>query len=66
MPDEVDHLRTVGDIVKGLREIGLQPVLVGGMALVVLGSRRDRHGPWAWVGVGERSYRAHAVTRSHI
>jgi hypothetical protein len=40
MPDEVDHLRTVGDIVKGLREIGLQPVLVGGMALVVLGSRR--------------------------
>ena len=35
-----DHLRTVGAVVEGLRDLGLQPVLVGGMALVVLGSRR--------------------------
>jgi hypothetical protein len=36
----VDHLQTVGDIVQDLRALGLAPVLVGGMALVVLGSRR--------------------------
>lgn len=36
----MDHLRTVGEIVDGLRSLGLDPVLVGGMALVVLGSRR--------------------------
>jgi hypothetical protein len=36
----MDHLRTVGEIVDGLRALGLEPVLVGGMALVVLGSRR--------------------------
>ena len=40
MPDPVDHLQTVGEIVQGLRMLGLEPVLVGGMALVVLGSRR--------------------------
>jgi hypothetical protein len=40
MPDPVDHLQAVGDIVHGLRALGLAPVLVGGMALVVLGSRR--------------------------
>ena len=40
MPDPVDHLQTVGEIVQGLRALGLTPVLVGGMALVVLGSRR--------------------------
>jgi hypothetical protein len=40
MPDPVDHLQAVGEIVQGLRAIGLEPVLVGGMALVVLGSRR--------------------------
>src|SRR5262245_46214466 len=40
MPDPVDHLQTVGEIVQGLRVLGLEPVLVGGMALVVLGSRR--------------------------
>ncbi len=40
MPDPVDHLQAVGDIVQGLRALGLAPVLVGGMALVVLGSRR--------------------------
>ena len=40
MPDPMDHLQTVGEIVQGLRALGLEPVLVGGMALVVLGSRR--------------------------
>jgi hypothetical protein len=40
MPDPVDHLHSVGAIVHGLRSLGLKPVLVGGMALVVLGSRR--------------------------
>ena len=40
MPDPVDHLQAVGEIVEGLRALGLGPVLVGGMALVVLGSRR--------------------------
>jgi hypothetical protein len=40
MPDPTDHLQAVGDIVQDLRALGLEPVLVGGMALVVLGSRR--------------------------
>ena len=40
MPDPMDHLQTVGAIVRDLRALGLRPVLVGGMALVVLGSRR--------------------------
>jgi len=40
MPDPEDHLQAVGEIVQGLRALGLEPVLVGGMALVVLGSRR--------------------------
>ena len=40
MPDPLDHLQAVGEIVQGLRALGLEPVLVGGMALVVLGSRR--------------------------
>lgn len=40
MRDPVDHLQTVGEVVSGLRGLGLDPVLVGGMALVVLGSRR--------------------------
>jgi hypothetical protein len=40
VPDPMDHLQVVGDIVDGLRALGLGPVLVGGMALVVLGSRR--------------------------
>jgi len=35
-----DHLRIVAKITKGLRSLGFEPVLVGGMALVVLGSRR--------------------------
>ncbi|OFW30279.1 MAG: hypothetical protein A3H97_09350 [Acidobacteria bacterium RIFCSPLOWO2_02_FULL_65_29] len=40
MLDPGDHLQTVGGIVQDLRALGLDPVLVGGMALVVLGSRR--------------------------
>jgi hypothetical protein len=40
MPDPVDYLQVVGEIVQGLSALGLEPVLVGGMALVVLGSRR--------------------------
>ena len=40
MPEPADHLRTVGELVEGLHGLGLSPVLVGGMALVVLGSRR--------------------------
>ncbi len=40
MPGAVDHLNTVGEVVEELRGLGLEPVLVGGMALVVLGSRR--------------------------
>jgi hypothetical protein len=44
VPDAIDHLRAVGTVVKALRGLGLQPVLVGGMALVVLGSRRVTRG----------------------
>jgi hypothetical protein len=40
MPDPAAYVDTVGEIVEGLRGLGLGPVLVGGMALVVLGSRR--------------------------
>ena len=40
MPDPLDHLQTVGEISQELRSLELDPVLVGGMALVVLGSRR--------------------------
>ena len=40
MPDPLDHLQAVGEIVQGLRALGLEPVLVGGMSLMVLGSRR--------------------------
>lgn len=35
-----NYLRDVGKIVHGLTQLGWQPVLIGGMALVVLGSRR--------------------------
>jgi len=34
------HIEDVGAVVEALTELGLDPVLVGGMALVVLGSRR--------------------------
>src|SRR5262245_3421722 len=40
MDDPADYLETVGEVIRGLRALGLTPVLVGGMALVVLGSRR--------------------------
>jgi hypothetical protein len=40
MPDPSDHLETVGDLAARLQALGLTPILVGGMALVVLGSRR--------------------------
>ncbi len=40
MADSTDFLEDVGEIVRRLRDLGLDPVLVGGMALVVLGSRR--------------------------
>lgn len=44
MPDPADHLQAVGAIVQDLRALGLEPMLVGGMALVVLGSRRVTRG----------------------
>ena len=40
MAEPTDPLGTVGEIVDALRALRLDPVLVGGMALVVLGSRR--------------------------
>jgi hypothetical protein len=40
MNGESGHLETVGSVVQALADLGLTPVLVGGMALVVLGSRR--------------------------
>jgi hypothetical protein len=38
--EPLDYLGVVGDIEGRLRALGLEPVLVGGMALVILGSRR--------------------------
>jgi hypothetical protein len=38
--DPIDYLDEVGLIVERLDDLGLSPVLVGGMALVILGSRR--------------------------
>ena len=35
-----DHLEAVGRLAAALQRLGLDPILVGGMALVVLGSRR--------------------------
>ncbi|MCR4375386.1 MAG: hypothetical protein NUW22_11100 [Acidobacteria bacterium] len=40
MAEPADHLRIVAKITQELRGFGFEPVLVGGMALVVLGSRR--------------------------
>ena len=40
MPDPADHLEAVGELAAALRALGFPPILVGGMALVVLGSRR--------------------------
>jgi hypothetical protein len=38
-----DNFETVGAVSEALSDIGLTPVLVGGMALVILGSRRVTH-----------------------
>jgi hypothetical protein len=40
MVDEPDLIDGAGSVVEALCDLGLSPVLVGGMALVVLGSRR--------------------------
>lgn len=40
MPDPDDHLQRVAELTAALARLELQPILVGGMALVVLGSRR--------------------------
>lgn len=40
MPETTDYLEDVGAVVKELSGLGLTPVLVGGMALVILGSQR--------------------------
>ncbi|HSD66459.1 MAG TPA: hypothetical protein VLF95_07150 [Vicinamibacteria bacterium] len=40
MGQDPPPLETVGSVVEALAELGLEPVLIGGMALVVLGSRR--------------------------
>ena len=40
MQESGTHLESVGCVVEALTNLGLEPVLVGGMALVVLGSRR--------------------------
>jgi hypothetical protein len=40
MTSPADYLAQVGAVVRELADLGLQPVLVGGMALVMLGSRR--------------------------
>lgn len=40
MAGPADYLEEVGGISAALRALGLEPILVGGMALVVLGSRR--------------------------
>jgi hypothetical protein len=38
--DAESHLDSVGSVIEALTDLGLEPILVGGMALVVLGSRR--------------------------
>ncbi len=40
MPEISNYIDDVGEIVEALEKQGLTPVLVGGMALVILGSRR--------------------------
>jgi hypothetical protein len=40
MPDAATHLDEVGMVAGALAALGLEPVLVGGMALVIIGSRR--------------------------
>lgn len=40
MPKPNNYIQEVGEIAKAFERLGLTPVLVGGMALVILGSRR--------------------------
>jgi hypothetical protein len=40
MTDPASHLDEVAAVVKTLTDLGFEPVLVGGMALVIIGSRR--------------------------
>lgn len=40
MPDTAGHVAGVGRVIQALTALGLEPILVGGMALVILGSRR--------------------------
>jgi hypothetical protein len=40
MPEAVDHFDEVANLVDSLTELGLEPILVGGMAMVIAGSRR--------------------------
>lgn len=40
MAEVANHIDAAGELVEELRAIGLSPVLVGGMALVIRGSRR--------------------------
>jgi hypothetical protein len=40
VPEAASHLDEVGRVVEALRQLGLEPILVGGMALVMIGSRR--------------------------
>ena len=66
MPDSMDHLQTVGEVVEGLRALGLDPVLVGGMALVVLGSRRvTRDFDFVIAHPGDRLARAITLLYDH-
>jgi len=41
--DTADFLQTAAEVVADLHALGLSPVLVGGMALVIRGSRRVTH-----------------------
>lgn len=40
MPDINQYIAELGEILEGLADLGFQPILVGGMALVSLGSQR--------------------------
>ncbi len=40
MADDPGHLGEVGAVADTLANLGLEPILVGGMALVIIGSRR--------------------------
>jgi hypothetical protein len=40
MPDARDHFDEVASLAESLTGLGLEPILVGGMAMVIIGSRR--------------------------